>query len=440
MSNSGRPLGEMPVRPGARVRYNAESFGFIVAFPDGDIVLTGPSAMQVLHPQVSKEEVTPHLLQSLEVRDGFFLSTPPLLWLELTRRCDLACPHCYIDGGRPRDREMSARRWHALLDEIADMGVWAVAFTGGEPTLHPEFVGLVRHARERHLLVGIATHGLFLTDEMLESIPKDGVIISVSIDSLHMHRNGGELSSSSGRAAILRAQSHGFLTNVMTSTHRENILDLEDLMHWAEQNGVSVRSVPFSPIGRGKLRPDLENGPEDVERAARFWITECEWEHAYHRKAGLCVGAIFNYGLSLAYMTRRCSSGRFLGYVAADGTMFPCTMCASEKIFSAGSVHDRPFAEVWRDEWEIRRYSWANFSAACDGCVINNPRYYCASRCPAMSHARHGTYFDCGASEFEILSTIHRTFLLERTETGKGSNLPAVPGDGLEPTGGRGCE
>ncbi len=392
-------------RPPRRVRYNSEYFGFIVGFPDGEVVLTGPTAMSVLDPQVTYAAIEPHLLTNLNVVDGFHLNTPPLVWLELTRKCDLACPHCYINGGAARQQEMPTHRWLNLLDEMADMGVWAVAFTGGEPTLYPGFAELVLHARERDLLVGIATHGLFLTDDLLTSLPKEGVIISVSIDDLHKGRAGRESTSEQAMAALLRARSHGFLTNIMTNTHRENI----------------------ESIGRGKLRRDLENGPEHVKRAAEFWIRECEWEHQYHREAGLCVGVIFNYGLSLAYMTRRCSSGRFLCYVAADGTVFPCTMCASEEIFAAGSVKDHSFAEVWRDEWEIRQYSWANFADTCNGCFINGPRYYCASRCPAMSHARNGTYFGCGASEFEILSTIHRTSLLERTPTGKGEGLPVIP-------------
>lgn len=442
------------VRPRPRVRYNVEEFGFLVGFPDGEIVLAAPTAMTVLNPQVSKEEVAPHLLASLEVGDGFHLATPPLVWLELTRRCDLTCPHCYIDGGRPRQSEMPTSRFHELIDEMADMGVWAIAITGGEPTLHPAFAEIVRHARARDLLVGIATHGLYLTDALLDSIPRDGVIISVSIDNLHTerasHRTGplippqdlkrrrrglGDLAEQA-LAAILRAQSHGFLANIMTNTHRQNIDGLAELMDWAEGRGVSVRSVPFSPLGRGKQHPELENHVSDVERAGRFWLRECEWEHQYHREAGLCVGVIFNYGLSLAYMTNRCSSGRYLCYVAADGTVFPCTMCAGEELFAAGSVHNRGFAEVWRDDWEIRRYSWANFQQTCDGCVINDPRYYCASRCPAMSHARHGTYFECGASEFEIQSTIYRTAILEQTETGKGSNLPSVP-TSLQSTGAR---
>lgn len=408
--------GDSRVAAPSRVRFNREYFGFIVAFSEGDILLADHSAAAVLHEQVRREELEPHLLSTLEVVDGFHLATPPLMWLELTRRCDFSCPHCYIHGGRRRQSEMPTERWLELLDEMAEMGVWAVAFTGGEPTLHPAFVELVRYARERDLLVGIATHGMNLSAELLEELPRDGVIVSVSIDDLHVRRRNLDSPTDMAKEAILRAQSHGFLTNVMTNTHRYNIHNLKDMMGWAEQHGVSVRSVPFSPLGRGKHRRDLENTAADVELAAEFWLRECEWEHEYHRRAGLCVGSLFNYGLSLGYMTRRCSSGRFLGYVASDGTVFPCTMCASEELFAAGSVHDRPFSEVWREEWEIRGYSWANFADTCHGCPINDERHYCSARCPAMSHARHGTYFECGASEFEILSNIRRTAMLEASE------------------------
>jgi hypothetical protein len=47
-----------------------------------------------------------------------------------------------------------------------------------------------------------------------------------------------------------------------------------------------------------------------------------------------------------------------------------------------------------------------------------------------MSFARHGSYFECGASEFEILSTIHRTKLLNQSTTGEATNLPVIPNYG----------
>lgn len=412
-------------RPPPKVRFNAEDFGFIVGFPDGEIVLTSPAAAAVLKPETEKAELAPFLLETIDAARGFHLRTPVLAWLELTRKCNLTCQHCYIDAGRPRRDELPAERWFSLLDEMADMGVWAVAFTGGEPTLHPSFAEIVRHARRRKLLVGVATHGMFLTDALLESLPREGVIISVSIDDLHTGHRGHDSPPHLGREALLRAMRHGFLTNIMTNTHRANIGGLPELIAWAKANEVSVRSVPFSPIGaRAKRNRHLENRVEDVERAAEFWLEECSWEHVYHSHAGLCVGSIFNYGLSLAYMTRRCSSGRYLCYVASDGTVFPCTMCAGENIFSARSVATDSFSAIWRSNWPMRQYCWDDFSAACEGCPINSEAYYCAARCPAMSHARHGVLNRCGASEFEVASTIHRTQLLNQSPLAANTAIP----------------
>lgn len=403
------------------IRYNKEYFGYLVGYPDGRILLVNADALPVLERNGPFEELAPYELRTLDIREPFHLHTPPLVWLELTKRCNLKCPHCYIDGGKPRAEELSDAEIHRLIDEMADMGVWAIAFTGGEPTLHPSFVDFVRHARERDVLVGIATHGLHLSDELLAQLPRDGVIISVSIDDLHIPGRDIEREFRMAARTLQRCKAHGFPGNIMTNTNRRNVDRLDDMIVWAEEHGVSVRSVPFSPIGERakKNRAWLENVPADVPQAAAFWMKEVEWEHAYHREVGLCVGQIFNYGLTLAFMTDRCSSGRYLCYVCADGTLYPCTMCAGEKILSPGSVKGRSFAEAWRSHWPIRDSSWAAFEDTCTGCPLHNDMFYCSSRCPAMSHARHGDLTSCGASDFEKVSLIVRTAQLQHSPIGQ---------------------
>ena len=281
-----------------RVRYNREYFGSIVAFPDGEIVLARQSANALLHPQVTRDELAPHLLEILDVRDGFHLATPPLVWLELTRRCNLACPHCYIDGGKPRVVKCQllggTHSW--TKSQIWEYGPWHL------PAESRRYIRVCRsrspceEARSSRRCCD-ARH--VPNRYVARKYSSDGVIFSVSIDNLHIGRRGHGSSVEQGKEAILRAQSYGFLTNIMTSTHRKNIDDLSDLMRWAQSNGVSMRSAPCSPIGRAKMHPDLQNNAEDVERAAQFWLNECEWEHQYHQQAGLCVGVMFNYGLSL---------------------------------------------------------------------------------------------------------------------------------------------
>lgn len=406
-----------------RIRYNREYFGYIVGYPEGDIILVNNSAAPLLERKASLEELQDYLLEELEVHDKFYLNTPPLVWLELTRRCNLNCPHCYIDGGLARQNEMKTHEFHTLIDELAQMGVWAVTFTGGEPTLHPDFVDLVVHAHECGMLIGIATNGWLLTEQLLNSLPQDGVIISVSLDNLHtignqQANNNFEIAT----RAILKSQEKGFLTNLMVNTNRRNIDDLEMWLDWGEKHGVSIRNIHTYPLGRGKIEKELEliNTPEYVNKAAHLWLREILMEHEYHKKSGLCVGALFNYGLTLGYLTRRCSSGRFLCYISADGTVYPCTNCAAENILSPGNIRENGFINLWRSDWEIRNYSWDNFKSTCKGCVLEDTtKYYCSSRCPAMSYARHGNYFNCGSSEFDINSNIIRTELLKNSPRGK---------------------
>lgn len=413
------------------VRYNKEYFGYLAGFPDGKILITRDSAGELLAAGASFEEISAHRLEQLEIIPGFHLNTPPLIWLEITRKCNLKCPHCYIDGGMARDNELSSEEIIAVIDDLADMGVWAIAITGGEPTLHPDFVKFVQHARSRNLLVGIATHGLHLTDHVISGLPKEGVIVSISIDDLHVQHKNPDTEFNIATEALLRCMQHGLHANIMTTTNRKNVDHLEKIITWGEEHNVSVRSVPFSPIGdrAKKYAAELENVPEDVNKAARFWLKEMAWEHEYHEKVGLCVGLIFNYGLTLAYMSRRCSSGRFLAYICADGTVYPCTMCAGENILSPGNLREQAFSQLWRTEWPIRKRSWDDFKEACEGCPLNNEHYYCSGRCPAMSHARNGNYHSCGSSPFEKLSLVVRTSLLESFSM---SQLTPAEGQGTE--------
>lgn len=420
------------------IRINKEYFGYVVGYPSGDIVIAKDTAGQLLLEGAGRNTLAEKgmLLESFEVAADFYLKTPPLVWVELTRRCNLSCPHCYIDGGEARKDELPSEWFFSLLDDLAEMGVWAVAFTGGEPTLHPEFSRLVNYARELGMLVGVATNGMFLTEELLSSLRKDGVILSVSLDNLHVMGKSKSAEFRMVTRAIVRAHQSGFRTNIMTNINRQNLQELDDLFGWAKANGVSIRSVPFSPLGRGKVnKKELELTGLEAFNAADFWVRECEWEHEYHKEVGLCVGAIFNYGLSLAYMTNRCSSGRFLAYVCADGVVYPCTMCAGEKILSPGSVRHKKFSLLWNDVWEIRSFNWERFEDTCKGCPIHHEDYYCAARCPATSHARHKTYFGCGASEFEMVSTVVRTSKLKQTESGRSSGIPIVDITSNYPTG-----
>lgn len=71
------------------------------------------------------------------------------LWLELTRRCNLQCVHCYASAGPylPLLEGLTATHWVGVLRNARNEGCKSVQFIGGEPLLHPNLEYLLRTAR-----------------------------------------------------------------------------------------------------------------------------------------------------------------------------------------------------------------------------------------------------------------------------------------------------
>lgn len=405
--------GATPVPAKARplVRYREENFGYLAAFPDGHVGMYGESARPLLEQGLSAEECAAHALRTLAVPRDFHFAGPCMAWVEITRRCNLTCPHCFAEGGDARATEMTTSRILRLLDEWAEMGVFSVVITGGEPSVHRDFLRIVNHAWELGFVVGIASNAVPLTSRVLAEIPQDDVIISVSLDGIHEQgKYRGESDFSFVTRKLLEIRDRGFNTSIMTTTTHNNARDLHTIINWAVDNDISLRSVPFVPMGRGSRYRDLANTTADVELAAEFWIAEEQWERVKDPQLGLCAGKVFNFLYTMVFAMRRCMSGRGIAYVDSGGDVWPCTTCYGNKVLSGGNVLTRPFQDVWEGpDWEIRGITWDNFKATCEGCPINDERYFCVSRCPGSSSIyNNGIYNGCGATEFQKQSTLRR--------------------------------
>lgn len=79
--------------------------------------------------------------------------------LRLGFRCNQKCEFCWQNRGWPDPPNELYPVW---LDEIADAGVDTVTLSGGEPTIHRQFLPLVERARERGLDVAIQTNAVQL--------------------------------------------------------------------------------------------------------------------------------------------------------------------------------------------------------------------------------------------------------------------------------------
>ncbi|MFP4106747.1 MAG: tetraether lipid synthase Tes [Phycisphaerae bacterium] len=98
------------------------------------------------------------------------LSSPVLAQLDLTNRCNMNCPICFANAGAAGyvfqpDYEQVVKQLQALRD-LRPIPCTAIQFAGGEPTLHPDFLKIVRTAgRMGFSHIQIATNGIRIADE-----------------------------------------------------------------------------------------------------------------------------------------------------------------------------------------------------------------------------------------------------------------------------------
>ncbi len=96
-------------------------------------------------------------------------STACLAQIDLTNRCNLNCPVCFASANQAGyvaqpDYDLVVEEL-VQLRELQPHPATAIQFTGGEPTLHPDFFRVVRKANELGFShVQIATNGLRIAD------------------------------------------------------------------------------------------------------------------------------------------------------------------------------------------------------------------------------------------------------------------------------------
>jgi MoaA/NifB/PqqE/SkfB family radical SAM enzyme len=108
---------------------------------------------------------------------------PLLVQIIPIRRCNIDCGYCneYDKVSAPVPTEVMKAR----IDRLASLGTSVVAFSGGEPMLHPDLDPLIRHIRARGMMAGLITNGYFLVPKRIEQLNAAGLdFLQISIDNV----------------------------------------------------------------------------------------------------------------------------------------------------------------------------------------------------------------------------------------------------------------
>jgi cyclic pyranopterin phosphate synthase len=257
------------------------------------------------------------------------------LRLSVTDRCDFACVYCMPPSGEHdhavRPELLSFEEAARLVAIFGASGVERVRFTGGEPLVRKDIVRLIELVRQQTGVqeLALTTNGSRLA-ELARPLRAAGLGgLNLSLDSLDPARfaalsRGGDLRRVlAGFHAARDAGLDVKLNTVVVGGQNDH--EVERLVDFAFDHGVTVRFIELMPLGEAALLPAQSFIPwrQTAQRLASRLDPEPLPQHLTRGPA--------------RYLPAKDGSGRSVGFITAVSEDF-CASCNRIRVTARGDV------------------------------------------------------------------------------------------------------
>jgi radical SAM protein with 4Fe4S-binding SPASM domain len=293
-----------------------------------------------------------------EIRDIDRAARPTLAVWELTLACDLACGHCGSRAGKKRPDELSTAEALALVDQLAELGVFEVVLIGGEAYLRADWCEIVARIAERGMQPLLTTGGRGMTPERARAAKAAGLVsASVSLDGLeaaHDEQRGLAGSFRAALAALDHLRDADIAISANTQINKLSMADLPALLDTIIARGVHSWQIQLTvAMGRAADRPEWLLQPYDLLELFPMLGALAERCRAADVVLwpGNNVGYFGPYETALRGTLPRghhigCGAGMSGIGIEADGTIKGCPSLATAT-WGSGNVRDHALVDIW---------------------------------------------------------------------------------------------
>lgn len=330
---------------------------------------------------------------------------PRRIYFQITRYCNLRCPACFIKAGEDGSH-IPKKAAMEIAEFMGENGLLEARLTGGEPTLHPNFLDIVHKFQEKDIYVSIATNGI-MNQKTLDAICEvNNLWVICSIDGTKETHNKYRPETFDRILRNLRQlktrnpDTRIRLTTTLTKENKGQMYELGELTKSIGAESITV--IPLRPQVRDpKIKQEMVTANEfrgvieDLIRAKEDLGINVTTTIETDYKGKIYADPIFTKRSS-------CAAGREgtnLDYDAKskEFVVYGCAyspasdLKADQRIrspFLAGTFPEDDvsrFLDIWRDD-----SSWAIFrdltmkAEDCINCEYLN-RHQCVGSCPIQN-------------------------------------------------------
>ncbi len=317
-----------------------------------------------------------------------------LLAINLTKRCNLACSHCYLDANTLKHgtaNELSTEDVCRLLDEVAgheatnhniahtdgDTASTMVVLTGGEPLLRTDLETLITHGTTRGLSMVIGTNGSMLTDKRVVSLKTAGAMgAGISLDSLnaaqHDQFRGKQGAWEKTLAGMEACRRHELPFQVHFSVTNSNAHEVPAMIDFARSVDARVLNVFFLVCtGRGESMSDIT--PQTYEKVLQQLVEAQEQSQdliirarcaPHFKRVAYQHNPLSTLTRAQGYEGGGCLAGIHYCRITPEGDVTACPYIPDTE----GNVRHTPFWEIWKNSSTFQQLRDPQLKGKCGNC------------------------------------------------------------------------
>ena len=263
------------------------------------------------------------------------------LFLELTYNCNLNCIHCYNDKTK-KNQYMKFNDIKKIIDEAEKLGCFFITMSGGECTLNPDLLQIIKYIRRKRIAFELYTNGQILYENKQ---------LLMDIINLYPYRIGLSLYS-------MNSQIHDKITGVVGSqiktlnvikTLKENNINVEIKCFLTKLNAYEYKEVEkFAKNNNFNLTLDysLLSNPSKNNNDIKITPEQMLDLHT-DRNSVFFINNIKPHNINKCFYNERICNGGSTGLlINPDLNVY---ICPSLKI-SMGSLRENTLNNIWNDK------------------------------------------------------------------------------------------
>ncbi len=343
----------------------------------------------MLEPRISKYLHTKATREHIPINGTF----------ELTARCNFNCPMCYVhlsaEEQRRRGRELTGEEWIDVAEQAKRAGTVFLLLTGGEPTIHPDFVKIYERLSEMGFYTSMNSNGRLLEGDLLEMFkrkpPQRLNITLYAIDNEGYRRQCGVPAYDQVVRNIRALREAGIFVRVNLTITPANQEEMEALVAKGRELGAVIMGTtyiwPQIRVDENAVGKSFRPSAEEAGRAMAVYdsLRMSHEDFVVRGKqllAGIPQQTLSEEDCELG-SRMLCRAGRATYWIDWQGNMTPCALMP----VPASNVLKRGFNAAWQElRGAIEDIRLPPECAACEHRKICNP---CAAKCYTETGSFH---------------------------------------------------